>query len=289
MPAAWKAPTRLLGPATSRGCQTYRMRISVAPGRSAGLSEWSASVNLVLVGSAGEAALHTLEAPGGAYRFAAGATEHVEFEAPDVGPIECVWVAPTAGTLEVSRAEVFVGQAAAPVALVASAAAAGDAVSQLMLPPAPRRAVREEGLAEYSRLKERVVGIHASLVGLGTAAAVTTGHADAATAFAAGGAVGLLYLQLLQLGVDAIPGADAPPIETVEDAAAEGVGAALASPAFRLAAVGTALLALAQGSVSTGDDLSRTDFVLGVVGFLTYKLAVVGAALTGDDTPETSP
>jgi hypothetical protein len=173
------------------------------------------------------------------------------------------------------------------------------------LSAAARAAARAASLAAYAALKRRLLGVTAALAAPGAAAAASLGGAHAAVPFAAGAAAGLLYLFLLEKGVDALPGPDddAPP-STADGAAAPssssspalggtGAGARLALVAL-LAVAGAR--ALSSGALSSGGGSAdvaslRVELAAGAAGFLTYKLAVllVGLSAPQEDAPAAAP
>ena len=65
--------------------------------------------------------------------------------------------------------------------------------------------VKRAGLEQYAALKGRILKITTALVAIGLAASAATGGADAAEAFALGGAIALVYQVLLTRSVDALP------------------------------------------------------------------------------------
>lgn len=72
---------------------------------------------------------------------------------------------------------------------------------------------RQVNLEQYTALKGRILKITAALIAFGLAAAAATGGADAAEAFALGGAIALVYQLMINRSVDSLPlgSADAQP------------------------------------------------------------------------------
>ncbi len=66
--------------------------------------------------------------------------------------------------------------------------------------------VHKLGLRRYADLKEHLLHFTAGLVISGVMLAGAVGGPDLAYPFALGGGAGFFYMQLLQMGVDALPG-----------------------------------------------------------------------------------
>lgn len=155
-------------------------------------------------------------------------------------------------------------------------------------------------MAEYGQLKGRVLVTTALLTLAGSGVAALASGADAAVPFALGGAAGLLYQMLLQLGADAAVAGAATAAVRSGDELKQGPRRraleALGSPAVRLgllagsAVVAALLLHGAAGPTMAPVEngllalqLSAADawhLGLGLCGFMMNKVAIVGVGLT---------
>jgi hypothetical protein len=289
------------------------------------LSEPDAALLVTLISADGRAVLHREPLGGGYPRGERGASDLLRVPAPpDFGAPAAVWLAPERGTWRVDACAVSVDGGEPLLRYLAApdapGFAPGSAATELL--PAgsaafPRRtraqraAARAASMAAYEALKTRLLGVTAALALPGAALAAKLGGTHAAAPFAVGAAAGLLYLLLLERGVDALPGADdawdggehdersdasaapdqsAPPAEPAA-AASGGVGGTGAGTRLALVALAALVGArqLASGSEGGAADVGalRVELAAGAAGFLLYKLAVlvVGLAWPQDALP----
>jgi hypothetical protein len=168
-------------------------------------------------------------------------------------------------------------------------------------------ALHSMGMMDYFELKGRLLLTTGALVATGSVISFSAGGVAAAGPFAAGGLAGLMYQYLLQQGVDAIPGglatkvnltrADLMPLANAQ------VQKVVGSPAFRLSAVSVMALAavwavqtFSLGPVSPTDSADSSlrvyevrSFLTAAIGFMMYKLAVVGVTAVPAPVAEKSP
>ncbi|KAG1655963.1 hypothetical protein FOA52_005218 [Chlamydomonas sp. UWO 241] len=246
----------------------------------------------------------------------------------------------------------------------------GTGETAVVLTPGEAQALRLGGMQAYASTKQRLLLATAALTACGSGVAIVIGGPSAALPFALGGAAGLVYQLLLQIGVDASldkaaaaerqelsavvqaaakgvqppppplplapqppsasnpsrepPSASEPNCEALEQGLREpGVGdivrgvaggarahgpdlvrGVAGNPAVRLGFVAAAALAAAsslhnqglvtqaivscegmQCMVGSSAKEGASKLLLGLLGFLTYKVALVGVSLQPDDAP----
>lgn len=135
----------------------------------------------------------------------------------------------------------------------------------------------EESMMAYADLKLSLLLYDSILIFSGTAIASFLTGDEAAFAFLFGGISGFLYLLLLQRSVDGLPtpASSSPEVKGNFEQMFEG----FRSPVSGLAlAIGFTVLALKYGSSDPQLQLTPKDVLVGLVGFLTCKVAVVLAA-----------
>lgn len=133
---------------------------------------------------------------------------------------------------------------------------------------------KEESLKEYADLKFSLLLYDAILILVGTSVTSFSIGESSALAFLIGGVSGFLYLLLLQRSIDGLP---AP--KSISSQPQNQFKSPLSSIAL---AVGISFLALKYSNIS-GDDvlpfvLTPKDLLVGMLGFLACKVAVVLAA-----------
>lgn len=133
---------------------------------------------------------------------------------------------------------------------------------------------KEESMKEYADLKFSLLLYDAILILVGTSVTSFSIGESSALAFLIGGFSGFLYLLLLQRSIDGLP---AP--ESISSQPQNQFKSPLSSIAL---AIGASFLALKYGNIS-GDDvlpfmLTPKDLLVGMLGFLACKVAVVLAA-----------
>ncbi|KAF5748816.1 hypothetical protein HS088_TW04G00789 [Tripterygium wilfordii] len=135
----------------------------------------------------------------------------------------------------------------------------------------------EESMKEYADLKSSLLLYDAMLISTGTTIANLSAGDNAAFAFLLGGIGGFLYLLLLQRSVDGLP---VPPSDSDRPSGSDQQFGGFKSPLSGIAlAVGFTLLAVRYGSGDVSMTLTPKDLLVGMMGFIACKVAVVLAAL----------
>ncbi|KAK9274361.1 hypothetical protein L1049_019175 [Liquidambar formosana] len=135
----------------------------------------------------------------------------------------------------------------------------------------------DESMREYADLKFSLLLYDAILIFTGTSVASFSGGENAGFAFLTGGIVGFLYLLLLQRSVDGLPA----PASTSMNMGGnfDRMFGGFKSPIPGLAvAVGFTVLALRYSSGDVPLVFTPKDLIVGMMGFLSCKVAVVLAA-----------
>ncbi|CAH1452762.1 unnamed protein product [Lactuca virosa] len=132
----------------------------------------------------------------------------------------------------------------------------------------------EESMKEYADLKFSLLLYDALLIISGTSIASFCGGGNAAFAFLTGGIGGFLYLLLLQRSVDEL----ASPVLTRTGGLDEMFGRFKGQVLTLVLALGFAVTVVKLGSGDESLVLSPKDLVVGMMGFLSSKVAVVLAA-----------
>lgn len=135
----------------------------------------------------------------------------------------------------------------------------------------------EESMREYANLKFSLLLYDASLVFFGTSFASLSAGEKESLAFFIGGVVGFLYLLLLQRSVDGLPAPELMSPKRVGKSNWKFGGSKISISSLALA-VGFSVLAV---KFSTGDAfmvLTPKELMVGMMGFLVCKVAVVLAA-----------
>ncbi|KAL8159482.1 hypothetical protein V2J09_001019 [Rumex salicifolius] len=147
--------------------------------------------------------------------------------------------------------------------------------------PGETKITNKESMQEYADLKLSLLLYDAMLVFSGTSIASFTAGENSALAFLTGGIGGFLYLLLLQRSVDGIKAPrDTNPQRKEDEENTRGVFGGLNSPLLILAfAFGLSILVAKSGSMEVDMlYLSPKEIVVGMIGFLACKLAVILAA-----------
>lgn len=135
----------------------------------------------------------------------------------------------------------------------------------------------EESMKAYTDLKLSLLLYDSALIFCGTAIANFSTGDEAAFAFLFGGISGFLYLLLLQRSVDGLPSPSSLSPETKGNF--EQMFEGFKSPVSGLTLIiGITVLVLKYGSSSPELSLTPKDLLVGLMGFLTCKIAVVLAA-----------
>lgn len=135
----------------------------------------------------------------------------------------------------------------------------------------------KDTMREYADLKFSLLLYDSVLIFLGTSIANFTGGDKAAFAFLTGGVIGFSYLFLLQRSVDGLPASTSTSMNSGENFGRMVEG--FKSPVAGLAlAVGLSLVVLKYGSGDVSLAFTPKDLMVGMMGFLACKVAVVLAA-----------
>jgi len=246
-------------------------------------------------------------------RFQQGALDEVSFVGLDVGAIRAVLLAPQSGTWEVDEVNVSSSRSPASHRFVCrkrlgrGRRADADAVQLLPVPadvvmygdtplsPAQARTVREGNLQQYQVRKATQTVANGALVAAGSVLCLLGGGPAYAGSFAAGGLGGILYFALLARQVESITSA---PLRMAEEPPGAATGALSSlgrfteSAGFRYLVLFAMLYAFfwgLQNSVAVDEAEDGTHVVqvlLGVAGFLQYKVALLLATLLPDEVDE---
>eukprot|EP00884_Botryococcus_braunii_P007342 jgi/Botrbrau1/16609/Bobra.0068s0036.1 len=247
-------------------------------------------------------------------RFQPGSIDEVSFLAPELGPLASIMIGPENGSWHPAEVMVsssrtghsdrFVCRDSQGPATYLSPVPPGSVVigsgeSATILTKEQATTLHSLWMMDYRELKDRLMLATSGLVIAGAGIAFTVGGWDAAAPFLAGGVGGLFYCWLLQQNVDAIP---APGVYSpaLRDWAAQQGGDAfqrvVGSSAFRFAL----LTAMALGSVwavqlyppedtELGKLLEVRQVLTGILGFLMWKLALVGVTTVPVASREAAP
>ena len=135
----------------------------------------------------------------------------------------------------------------------------------------------EESMREYADLKFSLLLYDAVLISIGTSAASFSAGESAGFAFLTGGIGGFLYLLLLQRSVD---GLSAPESSSQSMGIIDQVFGGSKGPISSVAlAIGFVLFIVKFSSRDSSVAFTPQDLILGMIGFLACKVAVVLAAL----------
>lgn len=328
--------------APAPGAARYHVTFITGEKMGSGLSAPDAGVQLMLIAEDGRACLERVDRyPDvcgdkrfGNYsypRFERGGVDEVVFDAPDIGAPCALYVAPEKGgswfLVEVEVRVVtqtptrFDAEGySVPQKVVTSPTVSFPCFEKLWdaveLRPSnfvkrtPEQVLemRLEGLREYGMMKQRMLVVTGVAIAVGCAVTAVIngidnrdGH-EAITAFASGGALGLVYLWMLTRNVDALGG------DVVSKTDGDGDGqqglrmlATLGNVLLRGASCGPVRLALLATAGATGaralglEDATATvagytaqaphygDALCAVLGFFSYKAGVLVAGFSGTD------
>lgn len=132
----------------------------------------------------------------------------------------------------------------------------------------------EESMREYAALKVSLLLYDAALIVAGSSALWITSGENSAIAFSTGGVGGFLYLLLLQRSVDELPS----PASISRDSVDRVFGWLWGPISTVAVAVAFVLLALKYSSGENPVAFTPKELILGMMGFLACKVAVVLAA-----------
>jgi hypothetical protein len=138
----------------------------------------------------------------------------------------------------------------------------------------------EESMRDYADLKISLLLYDAILILFGTSVASFSAGETTAFAFLTGGISGFLYLLLLQRSVDGLPASKATASISRKTEGTDGMFGGFKGPVSSLALViGFALFIVKYTSGDIPLALTPKELVVGMMGFLSCKVAVVLAAL----------
>ncbi|PKI73630.1 hypothetical protein CRG98_006004 [Punica granatum] len=132
----------------------------------------------------------------------------------------------------------------------------------------------EESMREYADLKASLLLYDAALIVIGSSVLSLSLGENSALAFSIGGVGGLLYLLLLQRSVDELPS----PASISRDSVGRVLGRFWGPISTVAVAVAFVLVALKYSSGENAVSFTPKELILGMMGFLTCKVAVVLAA-----------
>lgn len=300
------------------GEATYTVRLVTSSARGSRLTDPDAGILFGLVGRNGDAFMHRVDPcddhEGVSFRrFQEGMVDEVTIRAPDIGPIGELWVAPEAGTWELEEATVSCTKGGVvdtavyrfrcrsrigedgdvpaaqmkPLPQGAKLDSYGNVSKTAALSSAEIAAVRAADIAQYELLKRRLLFVTAALVVAGSGMAFLISGEDSAIRFGLGGASGLVYLMLLQKGVDTLKVKD-PSLDSLDFVDPPKKFSFLGSPMTRLVFVGMlvytffhAVSGQAQSAIVVQEMLEAG------LGFMMYKLSILFVAFSGE--PSTNP
>nr|POE68989.1 hypothetical protein CFP56_41159 [Quercus suber] len=138
----------------------------------------------------------------------------------------------------------------------------------------------EESMREYADLKISLLVYDAILIFVGTSVALFSAGENTAFAFLTGGLSGFLYLLLLQRSVDGLPVSTDPASISRKTEGTDSKFGGFRGPVSSLALViGFALFIVKYSSGDIPLAWTPKELVVGMMGFLACKVAVVLAAL----------
>lgn len=141
------------------------------------------------------------------------------------------------------------------------------------IPPNPLVSA-DESMREYSDLKLSLLLYDVVLISAGGMLTSIAGGGNAALAFLAGGLGGFLYLMLIQRSVDELSALASISRSTIDEALSQFRG-----PVLSIAlAIALTVVTLKFGSGKSPVSFAPKDLILGMIGFLMCKVAVVLAA-----------
>jgi len=269
-------PSSLVSPQETPD-QSFRLLLTTGSERSDELSERGV-VQVALVSQDGRA--HLCQLVENDFRGNAGSTEEIQLALPRLGELASLWISPLSGSWRVNAAKLV----SLADGSVQHFTLSDDGSGELRRSAAPVQrsereveTAREASLASYDSLKLRLVGATALLSLVGCLPAGLLGGREALLPFLVGCVAGILYLLLLENGVDRLQPAGTD--EAGEARSASGTGAVP-----RLAAVGLLLLGgfKAASELAGGDEKKLQVYLLsGVSGFLVYKAGLLLVGLQG--------
>ncbi|EEF35313.1 hypothetical protein RCOM_0878420 [Ricinus communis] len=248
----------------------FKVKIQTSNAYGSSLSDPNAGVLLCLIDTNGSSILQTIHVilksnsaeplkmvEGNPVHFQRGSADVFMFEGPKLEGIEALWISIES---ELSRVDPYNLLSKTPESTSISAG----------------RISNEESMREYADLKLSLLSYDAALIFLGTIVANFSADENSAFAFFIGGIFGFSYLLLLQRSVDGLPSSR--PVSS-NTGGIENLFRGLKGPVSGLAlAIGLTSLAVKFSSGDFAMVFTPKDLLIGTMGFLACKVAVVLAA-----------
>ncbi|KAJ0249941.1 Lipase/lipooxygenase [Hirschfeldia incana] len=294
----------------------YKVKLQTSNVFGSGISDMNARVLLCLIDDKGDSVLQTIPATlssnDESFRFQRGSVDEFTFLGPELAKIRAFWISLESGqwrvggvslwvvnpvpgeTNDVEEAycyrydfevdDILLGESSdlSMVELRPSRITEftdSDQITSSSAPSLDRTAVsKEESMEEYANLKLSLLLYDAVLVLLGSSVFSFSLGENSAIAFFFGGTVGFFYLLLLQRSVDEL---QAPESSSSSENSSQILSGRLKIPVLSLAfAIGLSVLAVRgySGVDPTAFAVTPRDIVVGTLGFLVCKVAVVLAA-----------
>ncbi|KAF8092092.1 hypothetical protein N665_0424s0025 [Sinapis alba] len=294
----------------------YKVKLQTSNVFGSGISDVNARVLLCLIDDKGDSVLQTIPATlsrnDESFKFQRGSVDEFTFLGPELGKIRAFWISlesgqwrvggvslwvvnPVRGETNVEEAycyrydfevdDILLGESS-DLSMVElrptriTQLADSDQISSSSAPSLDRTAVsNEESMEEYANLKLSLLLYDAVLILLGSSLVSFSLGEHSAIAFFFGGTVGFLYLLLLQRSVDEL---QAPGSSSSSENSSQILSGRLKIPVLSLAfAIGLSVLAVrgySGGEGPTAFAVTPREIVVGTLGFLVCKVAVVLAA-----------
>ncbi|XP_009106889.1 uncharacterized protein LOC103832596 isoform X2 [Brassica rapa] len=293
----------------------YKVKLQTSNLFGSGISDMNARVLLCLIDDKGDSLLQTIPATlssnDESFKFQRGSVDEFTFLGPELGKIRAVWISLESGQWRVGGVslwvvkghvlgetnveeaycyrydfevdEILLGESS-DLSMVElrptriTELADSDQISSSSAPNLDLTAVgvsNEESMEEYENLKLSLLLYDAVLILLGSSLVSFSLGENSAVAFFFGGTVGFLYLLLLQRSVDEL---QVPATSSSSENTNQIFRGGLKIPVLSLAlAIGLSVLAV-RGYNPTAFAVTPREIVVGTLGFLVCKVAVVLAA-----------
>lgn len=292
----------------------YKLTIQTSNYNGSGLTNSNAGILLCLVDENGDSILQRIAATSSTesaendasdvLHFTRGSIDHFTFEGPTLGKLEALWIGLESGQWRPAGVRVICWSRSQQnnnlpynifqYDFMAEDILLGDGNDISMVELRPNLVTNlstdnltlnqimsqsssisnQESMKEYADLKFSLLLYDALLIITGTSIASFSGGGNAAFAFLTGGIGGFLYLLLLQRSVDEL----ASPVLTRTGGLDEMFGRFKGQVATLVLALGFAVIVVKLGSGDESLVLTPKDVVVGMLGFLSSKVAVVLAA-----------
>ncbi|CAF2211709.1 unnamed protein product [Brassica rapa] len=291
----------------------YMVKLQTSNVFGSGISDMNARVLLCLIDDKGDSLLQTIPATlssnDESFKFQRGSVDEFTFLGPELGKIRAFWISLESGQWRLGGVSLWVVKGPVPgVTNVEDAYCyrydfevddilLGESSDLSMVELRPSRITEltdshqissssaqnldrtdvsnEQSMEEYANLKLSLLLYDALLILLGSSLVSFSLGENSAIAFFFGGTVGFLYLLLLQRSVDEL---QAPGSSSSSQNSSQILSGRVKIPVLSLAlAIGLSVLAV-RGYNPTAFAVTPRDIVVGTLGFLVCKVAVVLAA-----------